>query len=233
MTTTIEISSAPYADHDDCLAAAAADYVSDHPEAEGWDLGARWAGGDDGDGTDRSTILLDVPADGNKSDVDSWESVATYVCTFSGDEHDGACDVEVRVGEDGGCWYLSTSDDAGGSDDCDDTAYATRDEAIVAAEEFAASRDEGNGTEDAEGYLRRQTEERRGEPDPRGEWCVYWETSLEDSGPRERYATRQQAEASADLANESLRSLYPGALLCGFDVRRLVDGEWERLGSED
>ena len=52
---TIEIDSALYADHDDCLAAAEADYAADHPEAVGYDMAARWA--DD----DRSTILLDVP----------------------------------------------------------------------------------------------------------------------------------------------------------------------------
>lgn len=59
MTTTIEISARDFADYDDCLAAAAAQYIEDHPDAEGWDLNPRWVGGDDGD---REYIALDVPA---------------------------------------------------------------------------------------------------------------------------------------------------------------------------
>lgn len=56
MTKTIEVSAAQYEDYDDCLAAAAADYVRDHPEARGYDLSPRWA-----DDDDRSVILLDAP----------------------------------------------------------------------------------------------------------------------------------------------------------------------------
>jgi hypothetical protein len=55
--TTISIDAAQYADHDDCLAAAAADYADDHG-LEGWDLDARWEGGDEGE---REVILLTVP----------------------------------------------------------------------------------------------------------------------------------------------------------------------------
>ena len=54
--TTITVDAKRYEDADDCLAAAAAEYVEEHPEAAGYDLGARWA--DD----EREQILLDVPA---------------------------------------------------------------------------------------------------------------------------------------------------------------------------
>lgn len=54
--TTITVPARRYADADDCLAAAAADYVARHPDAAGYDLSPRWA--DD----DRDTIALDVPA---------------------------------------------------------------------------------------------------------------------------------------------------------------------------
>lgn len=54
--TTIEVAAAQYVDHDDCLTAAAEDYASEHPEAAGYDLDARWA--DD----EREVILLDVPS---------------------------------------------------------------------------------------------------------------------------------------------------------------------------
>jgi hypothetical protein len=53
--TTISIPSSQYEDFDDCLSAAQADYVADHPELEGWELNPRWS--DD----QRDEILLDVP----------------------------------------------------------------------------------------------------------------------------------------------------------------------------
>lgn len=52
---TIELDAKKYEDFDDCLAAAAEEYVSEHPEAKGWDLDARWE--DD----NREVILLTVP----------------------------------------------------------------------------------------------------------------------------------------------------------------------------
>ena len=57
MTNTIKItvSSAPYADHDDCLAEAAAEYAADH-DLEGWQVEACWL--DD----ERDEIVLTVPA---------------------------------------------------------------------------------------------------------------------------------------------------------------------------
>lgn len=54
--TTVRIDSSRYADHDDCLAAAAADYATAHG-LEGWDLEARWE-----DDDTRDAILLTVPA---------------------------------------------------------------------------------------------------------------------------------------------------------------------------
>ena len=44
------------ADHDDCLAGAAAEYIEDHPELAGYDLSPAW--GDE----DRETVALRVPA---------------------------------------------------------------------------------------------------------------------------------------------------------------------------
>lgn len=52
----VTIDAARYADYDDCLAAAAAEYVEDHPNAAGYDLSPRWA--DD----DRDQIVLTVPS---------------------------------------------------------------------------------------------------------------------------------------------------------------------------
>jgi len=58
--TTVRISSRDYEDHDDCLTAAAEDYIDSHDMA-GWEpdnLDPRWDGGDDGE---REHILLTVP----------------------------------------------------------------------------------------------------------------------------------------------------------------------------
>lgn len=52
---TIVVPSRRYEDFDDCLSAAAMDYLLTNPEARGYDMDPRW--GDD----DRETILLDVP----------------------------------------------------------------------------------------------------------------------------------------------------------------------------
>lgn len=56
-TTTVKVRAAQYEDHDDCLEAAAADYVETHPEAAGWALHARW------EDNSRDVILLDVPVE--------------------------------------------------------------------------------------------------------------------------------------------------------------------------
>lgn len=171
-----------------------------------------------------------------KSDVRNWETVATYVATYPSDDVAGACDVSVEIGEAGGLWYLRTTDDAGGSDDCDDTSYETREAAAEAAEAFAAANDEAPDDDDATAYvarlrdeLARLRDEAIGETDPDGEYCVYWSTALEDSGPRERYATAEQAVAAAEKADEELRQKHWRNLLCGFEARVLADGEWAQL----
>lgn len=53
--TIVRLKAAPYGWYDDCLAAATADYIDDHPDLKGYDLDARWE--DD----ERDAILLTVP----------------------------------------------------------------------------------------------------------------------------------------------------------------------------
>lgn len=53
---SIEITVAANADADDCLAAAADEYIAEHPELTGWDLDPRWAA------DDCEEIALTVPA---------------------------------------------------------------------------------------------------------------------------------------------------------------------------
>ena len=68
--TTVRLRAALYEDHDDCLAAAVAEYSSEH-DLEGWDLSARWE--DD----NRDTILLTVPAD---VDTCTCATTGAYLC---------------------------------------------------------------------------------------------------------------------------------------------------------
>jgi hypothetical protein len=56
MTQHIEITVNANPDADDCLAHAAAEYVSEHPELAGYDLSPRWA-----DDDDREQVVLTVP----------------------------------------------------------------------------------------------------------------------------------------------------------------------------
>jgi hypothetical protein len=66
--------------------------------------------------------------------------------------------------------------------------------------------------------------------DPEGEYCVYWETVLEDAGPLKRYSTLEDATAVCDqFAREFCQSNPSGGgttYLCGHGVRQLIDGEW-------
>lgn len=176
--------------------------------------------------------LLD---DEDKSDVRDWETVATYVSTFPDGDGTGACDVEVQIGRSGGGWYLQSKDDAGGSDDCDDTAYETEEAAREAAEEFASENHEADEGEDAEKYLARQLEETAGEPCDDGEFCVYWTTALDDAHVVARYETSEQAAAAAEIKNKGLHENNPGQLLCGYEVRQLVadDGHMKWVAVEE
>lgn len=163
----------------------------------------------------------------SKHDVSQWETVAVYVATYPSDDGEGACDVEVQIGEAAGQWYVRTQDDAGGMDEGPVLSYGSRRAAAEAAEELASEMDESDGTQDAEQYLRAGLERQAGDPDPAGEWCVYWETALDDAGPRARYATRAAAEAAARLADADLRRHHPGGgLLCGHSVRVLDGSVW-------
>lgn len=60
MSRSVDVTVPADPDQDDCLEAAAAAYVADHPELEGWDLSPRWAV-DEG-GEMREAIVLTVPA---------------------------------------------------------------------------------------------------------------------------------------------------------------------------
>lgn len=57
MSRFVEVVVAADADEDDCLVAAEAAYIGEHPELRGYDLSPRWT-----DDDDRETVTLVVPA---------------------------------------------------------------------------------------------------------------------------------------------------------------------------
>ena len=83
MSKSIEIVVSADADQDDCLAAAADEYLEEHPELHGYDLAPRW--GDD----DRETVVLAVPFD--------WRAkhLAREVCAIVKDDGTGTIRVIV------------------------------------------------------------------------------------------------------------------------------------------
>lgn len=168
-----------------------------------------------------------------KADVTSWEEVASYVSVYPSDDGEAACDVSVEIGEAGGRWFIRTHDDAGGSDAYGAESFDDREDAEIEAAAFASSMDEGGGALSADAWTERRDRDAADEDqDSDGDWCVYWETVLEDAGPRERYATREGAEAAARIADRGIK--HYGNLLCGFSVRHTTDaGEtWDREDEE-
>jgi len=90
-------------------------------------------------------LHIEAVEEPTKDDVRSWESVASFVTEFPDGDDVGYADVAVEIGEAGGRWFLRTTDDAGGSDECDDTSYSSEAAATEAAEEYAEKHDEGDG----------------------------------------------------------------------------------------
>lgn len=163
-------------------------------------------------------------------DWDAGESYAYVMCVY-GRDGDEPGDCYTRVGlDDAGLWWIDDGDDTVRQDVSG--PYTTSEAAEKAAEEVALAAHEGQSGEDADAVRARVLAETAGEPDPGGEWCVYWETSLDDEHVVERYATRAQAEASAEQCQAELVARHPGSLLCGYGVRYLLCGEWVRAEEE-
>lgn len=164
-----------------------------------------------------------------------WESDAAevYVQCCYGTDGDQPGDCYTRVGQAGdGTWWVDDGDDDVRVEEYG--PYASREEAIVRSKEIAVDQHEGLGDEDAETMLDRLRTEAVGDPDPEGEWCVWWDTALDDSGAVERYPSCEAAGARADQMNDGLAANNPGThLLCGYTVRMLNEGRWVEPCQED
>lgn len=168
------------------------------------------------------------PYEPDSGDISRWTPVASYVSEFTNSDDPlgiDAVDVDVEIAGAHGVWLVHTDDHVGNVEDIG--AYDDEDVAISRAMKYAD--EEGNADEDesAEEYIARLREERATEDeDPSGEWCVYWQTSGDDDHVVQRYASPEGAACAAALKNAGLKAQHPGHLLCGYEVRSLVDGEW-------
>lgn len=169
-------------------------------------------------------------------DVRLDDAVAQYVSTYPSDGPlgEGASTMFVIVSSAGEGWrkrwYVHAIDEDRICDDADDTAYETEDEAISAAEELASEKDEGDGNEDAEDYLRRKLVEAAGDQDPCGAWGI----STDGECPEERYATQEQADAACALADAAMADRYPGTQrLIHYSVIHRVAKKWVGVADDE
>lgn len=165
-----------------------------------------------------------------------WTTIsvaARYVACCFGADGDEPGDVEVSIQSvlvQGVCLYRVHESESGDNGEI----YTTQEQAEEAAQEWADERNEANIGEDANGMMRRLLAERAGTPVKGGRWACYWETALDDAGPRSRHATKDAAEAAAELAQLEFEDNNPGGTyLCGYVVRELVDDEWVACDDED
>lgn len=85
-----------------------------------------------------------------KDNVYRWEPVETYAYDCDDEDRERGvlstiAEVSVQIGEDRGVWFIRTHDEAGGSDDCDNTPYPDEGAARVAALAFRDDRDDFGG----------------------------------------------------------------------------------------
>lgn len=160
-------------------------------------------------------------------DVCRWEYADAYV-VVGGDGQ--PCDCYTRIGaHPAGVWYVDDGDD----DTRTDThgPYLSEEAAEEASRRTASEQHEGLAGEDAEDMQHRLLVERAGEPDPEGQYCVYWWTVGEDEKVVDRYPTADAAEAAAEIAQIALEVKHPGGgLLCGYEARLLCE---ESRGQDD
>ena len=176
----------------------------------------------------RVNVVLDAAdAGADKAHVDTWHDAASYVVVGA----DGrAYDASAEVGEHARAWFIRTSDTGDGPDCGPDDAFETREDAEKAARKLAEKLDEGEGAKSAEEYERRRVDDAAAvafETDE-GQFCVYWRSTDEYDGPRQRYATLEDAKAVAAKSQREFEERHPGgSALCRFEVRVLDDnGEW-------
>jgi hypothetical protein len=87
-------------------------------------------------------IEVGVDGEGEKREVVSWETVDDYKVARQSDDGIAIIEVAVRVGRaPSDRWYVSTDDDAGGSDDAPDDPHYSREAAVLAAMALARSRE--------------------------------------------------------------------------------------------
>ena len=175
--------------------------------------------------------------DSAKESICSWDCAATFGATFPDGDGTGAADVEVCVAECNGYWYLSTRDDAGGSDDCDATPYGSEKEAREAARDYAEEHDECDALSAKDWLVHEKTNKIEAGKSDDGEWVL-----AHKDGSRwddDRYSDKDAAETAIDAWYEAVQSANPGTniiwhLMDTPELARLnEDGEIEMASAEN
>jgi hypothetical protein len=165
-----------------------------------------------------------------------WATVATYGSTFPDGDGVGACDVKVQIGECDSRWYLRTTDDAGGSDECDSTPYASERDATTAAQAYAEEHDECDGLSADDWLDREATAAIEAGKSEDGEYVL-----LHGDGTRwddDRYTDQETAQAAVDAWHAAVQAGNPGTDIiwhlmdCPVVGRLAEDGAAAPLGEE-
>lgn len=145
-----------------------------------------------------------------KSGERDWRCHVSFVAIYGDAKAGEYCEVNVNVLEFdtpiGPAWRISTSDDAGGSDEAPDTVYTTEADACQAADDYAEEYDESDDVAKSVAEAERDEKETLASlVDPSGEWTVV------DMDGRElaRCASEESAhawiDAEAAVRNRALR----------------------------
>jgi hypothetical protein len=125
-----------------------------------------------------------------------------------------------------GCDEFATHYDPDAGDrvcaDCQD--YVCDEEGEV----YCARREETEYAWDGDRRFLRLAPSDMPEEDPEGKWACYWGTVGDDAHVVSRHSSREEAEQAVEAHDWP----PPGdhtAYLCGYEVRELVDDEWERV----
>lgn len=167
-----------------------------------------------------------------KENVTRWETATTYTATFNSATSIGACTVEVQVGTDSNAWYIRTTDDAGGSDECDDTAYETLTAACIAANEYAKEHDEMSDNNSS--AITQQIEAGK---DPKGQFALI---SSQDHTrwDFDRYSDADTATLAVGQWYAAMQATNPGTRLswqamdCPI-VGKLINKTWVPVEEDD
>ena len=161
------------------------------------------------DKTNHREELADICSD--------WPGWPECQCTGCGCSEPATCTDDSGIPVCAECQEYTTDDDG--------SVVCSRDERVEIVTESCGA---GNQTRS---YARLKPPEMP-EEDQEGLYALYWETVCDDAHVCKRFATREDAEqavAAKDWPRPGDNTQY----LCGYSIRKLIDGEWQMVPEEE